>query len=73
MSIRAYIHTANKRVETPALWTQERQKTSSTIAHATHLRLTLQGQKASDSEEGLQCRREPQTSKGDIQFYTDLE
>ena len=70
MSIRVYIHTANKRVETPALLDSGATENFINHRYATHMRLPVKKlpnpRKVFNVDGTL-------NKKGDIQFYTDLE
>ena len=70
MSIRVYLHTSNKRAETPALLDSGATENFINHRYATHMRLPvkrlLTPRKVFNVDGTL-------NKKGDIQFYTDLE
>ena len=70
MSIRTYIHTSNKRVETPALLDSGATENFINHRYAAHLRLPVK--RLPNPRKVFNVDGTP-NKKGDIQFYTDLE
>ena len=70
MSIRVYLHTSNKRAETPALLDSGATENFINHHYATHMRLPVK--KLPTPRKVFNVDGTP-NKKGDIQFYTDLE
>ena len=70
MSIRVYLHTSNKRAETPALLDSGATENFINHCYATHMRLPVK--KLLNPRKVFNVDGTP-NKKGDIQFYTDLE
>ena len=70
MSIRVYLHTSNKRAETPALLDSGATENFINHRYATHMRLPVK--KLPNPRKVFNVDGTP-NKKGDIQFYTDLE
>ena len=70
MSIRVYLHTSNKRAETPALLDSGATENFINHRYATHMRLPVK--KLPTPRKVFNVDGTP-NKKGDIQFYTDLE
>ena len=70
MSIRVYLHTLNKRAETPALLDSGATENFINHRYATHMRLPVK--KLPTPRKVFNVDGTP-NKKGDIQFYTDLE
>ena len=70
MSIRVYIHTSNKRAETPALLDSGATENFINHRYATHLCLPIK--RLPNPRKVFNVDGTP-NKKGDIQFYTDLE
>ena len=70
MSIRVYLHTSNKRAETPVLLDSGATENFINHRYATHMRLPVK--KLPTPRKVFNVDGTP-NKKGDIQFYTDLE
>ena len=70
MSIRVYLHTSNKRAETPALLDSGATENFINHRYATHMQLLVK--KLPTPRKVFNIDGTP-NKKGDIQFYTDLE
>ena len=70
MSIRVYLHTSNKRAETPALLDSGATENFINHRYATHMRLPVK--RLPTPRKVFNVDGTP-NKKGDIQFYTDLE